>query len=223
MLAEAEHCRQATDGFFDVTAAPRTASAAQATARSLLLNDRRQTVRFSSAEVAIDLGGIGKGFALDRAKHLLARYGVEIALLSAGTSSILAVGRPAAGEVWSVDVRHPADDAAGPIGRVELVDRSLSCSATLRPGQTVSDIVDPHTRLPLAGGEAVVVLASTGVWAELAVDVTFGDGPSPGDGISCPWRFDYGRWGVRRRGLDRLPPAGSEPRVAKPPVVTAIA
>ena len=81
-------------------------------------------------------------------------------LLSAGTSSILAVGRPAAGAAWTVDVRHPADDDAEPIGRLELVDRSLSCSATVRPGQAVSDVVDPHTGLPLAGGEAVVVLAA---------------------------------------------------------------
>ena len=123
-------------------------------------------MQFSRTETAIDLGGIGKGFALDRAKEILARYGVDSALLSAGTSSILAVGQPALGAAWTVDLRHPADDRAVPIARLELVDQSLSCSATLRPGQAESDIVDPHRGLPLSGGDAVVVLAAEGVAAE---------------------------------------------------------
>ncbi len=166
LLTAAEHFRQATGGFFDVTASSAAADATHGHAAHLWLDAAWQAVGFASPDTAINLGGIAKGFALDRAKELLARYGVESALLSAGTSSILALGRPPAGEAWMVDVRHPADDAASPIGRLALVDRSLSCSATARPGQAVSDLVDPHTRLPITGGDAVVVLASTGVEAE---------------------------------------------------------
>ncbi|HEX4144645.1 MAG TPA: FAD:protein FMN transferase [Pirellulales bacterium] len=196
LLCQAEHFRRATDGFFDVAAASAAAAelkngtgseqrrasaetnagrevpvpifqhAGQHGAPRLQLDAARQTVRFASAGVVVDLGAIGKGFVLDRAKEILARYGVERALVSAGTSSILAVGRPAPGTTWMVDVRHPLDDGANPIAQLELVDQSLSCSATLRPGQAESDIVDPHTGLPLAGGEAVVVLAPTGTEAE---------------------------------------------------------
>jgi len=166
LLLGAERYRQATDGFFDVTASSTPSSAPRDNIPRLQLDAARQTIRFSSAGVIIDLGGIGKGYALDRAKELLARYGVESGLLSAGSSSILAVGRQAAGAAWTVNLRHPADDAAGPIGCLKLVDRSLSCSATARPGQAISDILDPHTGLPLSGGEGVVVLAPTGVQAE---------------------------------------------------------
>ena len=91
----AEHYRQATDGFFDVTA-PLAAVGHHDHRRRVCCSTARQTVRFASPGVAIDLGGIGKGFALDRAGELLARYGVASALLSAGSSSILAVGRPRA-------------------------------------------------------------------------------------------------------------------------------
>jgi thiamine biosynthesis lipoprotein len=175
LLQVAEVYRQATAGFFDVTATSASKAAGSANdqnAPRLVLDAARQTVRFSQAETAIDLGGIGKGFALDRAKEILAQYGVDAALLSAGSSSILAVGPPAPGAVgmtdavWIVDLRHPADDRAEPIARLELVDQSLSCSSAVRPGESVSDIVDPHRGLPLSGGDAVVVLAAEGVAAE---------------------------------------------------------
>jgi thiamine biosynthesis lipoprotein len=209
LLCEAEHYRLATEGFFDITAASTIVSPAENNTPRLRLDATGQTVRFSSDRVAIDLGGIGKGFALDRAKQFLARYGVESALLSAGTSSILAVGTPAPGAAWMADVRHPADDGAEPIGRLALVDRSLSCSATVRPGQAISDIVDPHTGLPLSGGQAVVVLAPSGAQAEALstallamgrrrateylaraasakVDVAWIDGHPPTPNLQCP-------------------------------------
>ncbi|HEY1786137.1 MAG TPA: FAD:protein FMN transferase [Pirellulales bacterium] len=185
LLSAAEQYRRSTDGFFDVTAASSPAGNPQDKTPRLQLDAAAQTVRFASSPLAIDLGGIGKGYALDRAKQLLVAYGVDSALLSFGTSSILAVGRPAHDTAWTVSLRHPSDlhdltdlreppdgdrdpvdDSAASIGRLSLLDRSLSCSATTGPGQAVSDIVDPHTGLPLSGGEAVVVLAPTGTQAE---------------------------------------------------------
>jgi FAD:protein FMN transferase len=166
LLTACEEFRHATDGFFDVTAAeaPPVDSLAASVPR-LLLDPDRQTVRFYSTDVSIDFGAVGKGYALDRVRELIARFGVSSALVSGGSSSIVAVGRPAGG-AWTVDVRHPADEGAPPVGRVELVDRSLSCSAAIRPGQVVSDIIDPHTQRPLVGKDAVVVLAPSGVAAE---------------------------------------------------------
>ena len=170
LLVDCEKFRHATDGFFDVTAAipsdtPPAESLAAAAPR-LLLDPERQTVRFYSTDVAIDLGGIGKGFALDRAHEILKRFDVRSALISGGTSSVLAVGRPAAGQAWAVDIRNPAHDELPPVDRLEMVDRSLSCSTALRPGQFASDVIDPHTQQPLVGSDAVVVLAPSGVVAE---------------------------------------------------------
>jgi FAD:protein FMN transferase len=170
LISDCERLRKLTDGFFDITAgsvseSPPADSIAAGAPRLLLDPDRRQ-VRFYSTDVSIDLGGIGKGFTLDRVKELLERYHVTAGLLSAGSSSILAIGHPPNAAVWAVDVRNPAHDTAPPVGRVELTDRSLSCSAAIRPGQVVSDIVDPHTQRPLSGGDAVVVLAPSGVEAE---------------------------------------------------------
>jgi FAD:protein FMN transferase len=171
LLIACEKFRQATEGFFDVTAAlpsdsvPPAGSLAGASPR-LLLDHDRQTVRFYATDVSIDLGGIGKGFALDRAHEILKRFDVRAALCSGGTSSILAVGRPGAGESWTVDVRNPSHEELPPVGQLELVDRSLSCSTALRAGQFVSDVVDPHTQQPLVGSDAVLVLAPSGVVAE---------------------------------------------------------
>jgi thiamine biosynthesis lipoprotein len=170
LLTACEKFRHVTDGFFDISAAVPTdmppAESLAAAAPRLLLDPDRRTVRFYSTDVAIDLGGIGKGFALDRAREILARFGVNSALISGGTSSILAVGRPSAGRAWTVDIRNPAHDEAPPVDRLDLVDRSLSCSSAVRPGQVVSDIIDPHTQQPLVGMDAALVLAPSGVAAE---------------------------------------------------------
>ena len=83
-MCERERLR--TQGFFDI-----------ALGSPLRLDEAARTVRFSEPGTLIDLGGVGKGYALDRAGELLRRFGVECALLNAGTSSLLAVGRHPSG------------------------------------------------------------------------------------------------------------------------------
>ena len=65
--------------------------------RHLDLDRARRTVRFSAPDVTLDFGAIGKGFALDRAADVLRARGVRRALLTAGTSSVRALGVGPAG------------------------------------------------------------------------------------------------------------------------------
>jgi len=93
----------------------------------------------------LDLGGIGKGYALERAAAVLADWNVERALVHSGTSTALAVGS-APGlkngeEGWPVGVGGRWS-ASGAPGRVLLRNRALSGSGTEVKGQ---HIIDPRT------------------------------------------------------------------------------
>ena len=80
----------------------------------------------------LDLGGIGKGFALDEVKALLADWGAGGALIAAGASTLLAIG----GDTWPVELA--GDRAARWIG---LAGRALSASGT---GVQAGHVVDPR-------------------------------------------------------------------------------
>lgn len=102
----------------------------------------------------IDLGGIGKGFALDQLKLLIADWGVEDALLCAGASSLLAIGPGA----WPVELAGDGGDL-----RVFLTDRALSASGTgvqgvhfVHPGGADAMPVSPCRRLWVSADTAAL-------------------------------------------------------------------
>ena len=93
-----------------IPAAPELAEARARTGwRKLRLDPTARTVSFATPGMQLDLGGIGKGYALDRAGSLLRQSGVTRVLLTAGASSILALGTPPGANGWSVDIRDPLD------------------------------------------------------------------------------------------------------------------
>lgn len=107
-----------------------------------------------SAGIDLDLGGIGKGYALDRVREVLADWSVSDALLQAGTSTALgsgsAPGRPAHDPGWPVGVAS-AWKAVEPPGRVLLCNRAVSGSGPEIKGD---HIFDPQTGQPAAGHTA---------------------------------------------------------------------
>lgn len=154
LLERCEQARVLMDGYFDVTAL--------SGGNGLALEPERCLVQFTRAGVAIDLGAIGKGYALDCGRAVLAHFGVTRALLQGGTSSVLAMGA----DPWPLDVRHPLKpDVVAQ--RLTLKDCGFSCSAVRHPDQSKSDVVNPHSGESLSGDQACVVIAKNATDAEI--------------------------------------------------------
>lgn len=119
--------------------------------------------------MSVDLGGFGKGLALDQIASALRRDGCASAFLNFGESSLLAIGRQPGGW-WRVVLRDPF---GGFVGDFTLRDRACSTSATfgqrLRVGsRTVGHIIDPRTGQPLTRAAQVTVVAASAATAEAA-------------------------------------------------------
>jgi thiamine biosynthesis lipoprotein len=125
------------------------------------LNKDRHTVTVRSNTISIDLGGYGKGYAVDRMADVLQEWDIESALIHGGTSSVLALGSPSPEEKgWQVTLRSP-EDYDTIIARLNLQNRAINGSG-IRKGQ---HIIDPRTGYPAAEKNAVWAVstsASTG-------------------------------------------------------------
>jgi len=141
-LAARVHRR--TDGAFDVTA--RQGEPTGGTDR-VELDANQFTVRLKAADVSIDLGGIGKGFALDRAAALLEDWSIGSALIHGGASTAIAVGDMPGKDGWHVSVGS-GSNRTDMTETVVVRDRAVSGSGTAARGR---HIIDPRTGRSVVG------------------------------------------------------------------------
>jgi thiamine biosynthesis lipoprotein len=133
--------------------------------RHVRLDPRERTVAFDQPGVTLDLGGIAKGYAVDRATALLRESGVHQALVHGGWSTVCALGRSPEGEAWRVGIRHPRD-ASRRVAAVGLADAALSTSGSYErffaiDGTVYSHLLDPRTGRPAQGMLSASVVTST--------------------------------------------------------------
>jgi thiamine biosynthesis lipoprotein len=123
---------------------------------SLELDEATMTVRVHGAVPCVDLGAIGKGYAVDRAVELLKEWGVASALVHGGTSSVYAFGHPGDGRGWPVTLSDPGDHA-GILAKIFLSEEGLGGSG-IRKGR---HIIDPRSGLPAEGRRAAWVVSES--------------------------------------------------------------
>jgi FAD:protein FMN transferase len=189
---------QETGGAYDITSAPlweawgfarragQIPSDAQlAEAKALVgahlveLDPTQHTVRFLKPGVRINLGSIGKGYALDVCGLRLRENGMTDFLLHGGQSSVLTNGQRMPGGAtngeaktmpWEVGVRHPQQPGRR-LGIVRLCDRAMGTSggqfqSFRHRGRRYGHILDPRTGMPAEGVLSATVVASSAALAD---------------------------------------------------------
>ena len=126
-------------------------------------------VELTAAGMSLDLGGIGKGYAVDQMGYFLRQRGVCHALINFGESSLLAIGPMPDGRAWPILVRNLDGTVSGE--SIAIQDQSVSSSASFSQtftvaGQSLSHVIDPSRGRPLEQPLAVTVLAPTATAAE---------------------------------------------------------
>ncbi|MBN1396182.1 MAG: FAD:protein FMN transferase [Pirellulales bacterium] len=145
-------------------------------AERIELDAAGRTVRFPAPGMKINLGGIGKGYALDECCRLLLDSGMEDFLLHGGRSSVLARGflergaDAAARRCWEVGVADPRR-AEKRLGIVRLVDRALGTTSIQfqsfrHRGRRYGHVIDPRTGRPAEGVLSTTVTTPTAALAD---------------------------------------------------------
>ena len=142
--------------------------------RNIILDHRTRTVRFAREGMELDPGGVGKGYAVDRMIQILRNDNVPSALVSAGASSIYALGKPPGKNGWEIRLMNPRNPRQA-LEAVTLRDESLSTSGSYEKffyadGKLWSHIMDPRSGRPSQGMLSVSVIAprtlDSEVWAK---------------------------------------------------------
>lgn len=193
LLQRSVQLYEQTEGAFDITAGPLSkvwgffrregkvppdddlqAALALVGSEHLELDRPQTTIRFRRAGVELNLGGIGKGYALDRAAALLGGEGVRNFLFHGGRSSVLARGSRIPDDPennpWRVGIGHPQRPARR-LGLLALCDKAMSTSGTAtqsfhHQGRRYGHILDPRTGRPAAGVLSVTVLCDDAATAD---------------------------------------------------------
>jgi len=133
----------------------------------LTLDATDQTVKFGRDGLLLNLGAIGKGYALDRCAEVLAEENVADVMLHGGQSSLLARGNRFADvdatPGWVVGLRHPMRPQTR-LGEVRLVDQAMGTSGAgyqffTHQGKRFGHILDPRTGRPADGVLSASVVA----------------------------------------------------------------
>ncbi|HWD18941.1 MAG TPA: FAD:protein FMN transferase [Verrucomicrobiae bacterium] len=173
LLQQAQTLSRETAGAFDITVAPLVrcwgfmggggrkpspaeldAARAQVGLEHLRLDESDFTAGFDVAGAMLDLGAIGKGYAIDCAVEILREAGVTSALVHGGSSTVYGLGQPPGGAAWQIAIQNPPGVDLGAV--VGLRDSALSVSAgwgksfTL-DGKTYGHVFDPRLGRPVEG------------------------------------------------------------------------
>jgi thiamine biosynthesis lipoprotein len=125
------------------------------------LNEAEHTVELLTDGVQVDLGGIGKGYAVDRMAELLRDWSIDVALIHGGYSSVLALDAPPQTRGWPLTLSNPADRRQT-LARLCLRGRAVSGSG-LQKGW---HILDPRTAQPVKDKCATWVCAPSAAVAD---------------------------------------------------------
>src|SRR5215467_6552793 len=152
-------------------------------------------IEFHSDCMRLDLGAIGKGYAVDLMVELLKERGIYRAYVDAGGSTIYALGTPPGANAWSVELRDPSGKLAP---RIMLMNNSVSTSEQSAPsvlqGESPGHIVLPNTGKPLQTRYAVSVAAPSATASDALSTTLLLLGPTKGAALAKSLRDVSAVW-----------------------------
>jgi len=221
-----------SDGEFDITVAPLVDLWKAALRGDGAVNSREEeklrdcvgyekieltppdTVEFRSPCMRIDVGSIGKGYAVDRATGVLRAAGIHDALVDAGQSSIYAMGSPPGKTAWEVRLRDPSGHVnASVMLRENSVSTSEQTPASLLGNSGAGHIIDPANGKPLETKYALSVVAKTATASDALSTTLLLEGPDRGRGIVANLPETAALW-ISSDGTTSKTSTGPEIRIA---------
>ena len=205
VLRLAQEVAERTGGAFDVTAEPLTRAWAEAAASgtmpdadrimsalvlvgwdAIALDLHGPTARLGRPGMSLDLGAVGKGYAVDRAVECLQAEGYETGWVNAG-GNLRMLG------AWDQSI--PVRDPRAPermIARVAGFDGAISTSANYERGWRIGGrwyghVLDPRTGHPARACMSATVLAPSAALADALSTACFVLGPEPGQAVCADW------------------------------------
>jgi FAD:protein FMN transferase len=136
--------------------------------RNIELNQAESSVFLKEKGMRIGFGGIGKGYAADKAKNLLKNKGIESGIVNA-SGDLITWGNQPNGKAWTVGIANP-DAKNQPFSALNISNYAIATSGDYEKfisinGKKYSHTIDPKTGLPVWGIKSVSILAPS---AELA-------------------------------------------------------
>jgi len=156
------------------------------------VNENDSSIMLQKEGMAIDLGGVAKGFAADEVLKIYKKYKIENGLINLGSSSIYAIGKNKEKNDWAVGIKHPRnEDPNEYMGVIKLSNESLSTSGDyercfIKDNKRYHHIIDPKTGYPADNGvmsDTIVIdgaLEDNGMLADILTTTVFTLGPDKG-------------------------------------------
>ena len=119
------------------------------------INEKDNSVMLIQPGMAIDLGGIAKGFAADEVLKIYKIYNIQNGLINLGSSSIYGVGKNEAKNPWAIGIKHPrSDQSDNYLGVIKITDAGISTSGDyqryfMQDGKRYHHILNPFTGYPV--------------------------------------------------------------------------
>lgn len=144
--------------------------------RNVLIDDSASTVFLKEKGMRIGFGGIGKGYAAEKARQLLQEKGVQSGIVNA-SGDLTTWGLQPDGKPWTIGIAHP-DAADHPFSYMEISDMAVATSGNyekyvLIDGVKYSHTIDPRTGMPVTGIKSVTIICANAEMADaMATPVT---------------------------------------------------
>ena len=172
---------------FDETFVPPTQAAVHAAKQNVdyrLIQIDGNKVFLPNAAMSMGLGGIAKGYAIDRASAILAQAGFKDTLVDGG-GDVLVSGTREDGSPWRVGIQNPRGERGDMLGTVQASNRAVATSGDYERFRIVNGvryhhIIDPRTGFPANASISVTVIADTAERAVVLCKPVFILGPEKG-------------------------------------------